>query len=76
MTEQEWWACHNFRQTLVWVLHKGTTRRHHRKLRLFTCACVRAVGDRLADEWGARAVAAAEQLADGIILRQALDKLA
>jgi hypothetical protein len=61
MTETEWLACQNPRQ-LFGALGDQLS---ERKVRLFACACCRAIWDRLPDDSSRQAVAMAERFADG-----------
>jgi hypothetical protein len=69
MTEAEWLTCEDPERMLafltaipVYDLHGSTSR----KLRLFACAAVRTVWDRLKEERCRQAVQAAELFADGL----------
>ncbi len=61
MTEREWLACTD----MYPMLHFLYGRASERKLRLFGCAAVRRIWNFLSDERMVRAVAVAEQFADG-----------
>lgn len=79
MTEQEWLACNDPVNMLRMVdgslVDSGTQWTGHgsrairisnRRLRLFSCACVREVWDKLTDKRCRRAVEVAERYADGL----------
>lgn len=80
MTEAEWLACDRpaemlrlFRGTLTQLASGGHVRHppdvvavSERKLRLFACACVRQVWQRLTDERSRKAVEVAEKYADAL----------
>jgi len=63
VTEQEWLACSDPEPMLKYL--KG--RASQRKLRLFSCACVRRIWHLLTDVHGRQAVEIAEEYADGIL---------
>src|SRR4051794_33173233 len=65
MTEAEWLTCNDPRPMLDLLRGKARVR----KLRLFVCACLRAVGDCLDDAASRRAVLALERFADGSVSR-------
>jgi hypothetical protein len=62
MTEQEWVGCADPEKMLEFL--RGTA--SDRKLRLFACACARAVWDLLEDERARHAVEVGERYADGL----------
>ena len=77
MTEQDWLISTDPAALLTWLTAtkgpSGYYVRHNdgrpisaRKLRLFACACCRAVWPRLADERSRRAVLVAERYVDGL----------
>src|SRR5712671_6562692 len=67
MTEQEWLNCPN-PHTMIGFLCRGRrTEASKRKLRLFGCACCRAIWPMLTDERSRRAVDATERYVDGMI---------
>ncbi len=68
MTEAEWLACNNPGR----MLHFLDTGVGARKLRLFACACVRAVWHMLDDDRSREAVVLAERFADGAVTRKQL----
>ncbi len=70
MTEADWLSCADPARMLKFL----TGRVSDRKSRLFACACVRRLWPLLHDEASRRAVANAEQYADGLADRQALDE--
>jgi hypothetical protein len=71
MTEDVWLASRAPKEMFAFLvpnvwhisLHGRVTRR---TLRLFACACCRAVWDRMTDERARRAVEVGERLADGL----------
>ena len=65
MTEAEWLACKSCDRALLFLRKRVS----NRKLRLFACACCRLVGDLLTGEAAWRALAVAEDYADGRALR-------
>jgi hypothetical protein len=62
MTESEWHGCTDPRLMLDQVREQASPRR----LRLFACACLRAVWPHLSDERSRQAVEVAERYADGL----------
>jgi hypothetical protein len=71
MTEAEWLACDDLQQLIKARRHAG----YDRKLRLFACACVRNVNDRLPDGAWLTAVEIAERFADAPGCRADLDDM-
>src|SRR5687767_13473675 len=69
MTEQEWLACADPAVMLVFLRGKGSDR----KLRLFACACCRAVWP-LLDPIHCRAVEVAERYADQLASEEERDE--
>jgi hypothetical protein len=63
MTAAEWDTSRAPKKMLLQVQESGSLR----QLRLFTCACCRAVWDRLDNEHCRRGVEVAEQFADGLV---------
>jgi hypothetical protein len=63
MNEREWLTCADPEPMLKWWRGQVSERR----LRLFACACARQVWHLLEDDPARRAVALAEQLADGLV---------
>lgn len=72
MTESEWQTCTDPKLMLEFL--KG--RVSDRKLRLFACACCRRIGRLLTDERSRKAIAIAEQYADGKVSEQEMDRAA
>jgi hypothetical protein len=75
MTEGEWLACEGPERMLKCLYAPGgpaRTRAGHRKLRLFTSACLRRLWRRVTDPRCREAVEVAERYADGLATRQAL----
>jgi hypothetical protein len=65
MNEPEWWACANPNTMLTEVGLENSPR----KVRLFVCACLRRLWDRLTDEKSRIQVEVAERFADGLATR-------
>jgi hypothetical protein len=63
VTEQEWLACKN-PQDMLMFLHRSKA--SDRKLRLWACACCRGVWERLSDKRLRVAVETCERVADGL----------
>jgi hypothetical protein len=68
MTEQEWLSCTDPTPMLEYLREKTS----ERKLRLFGCACVRRVWDRLIDKQSRGLVEVGEQYADGLVSEEQL----
>jgi hypothetical protein len=65
MTEADWDDCTDPQAMLSFLQDSGKTT--DRKLRLFTCACLRAVWDLIAYDWGRQAAEAVERYLEGEI---------
>src|SRR5262245_44754127 len=68
MSEAEWLICADPRPMLAFLRDRGSDR----KLRLFICACCRALWDHLTDARSRQAVETAERFADGQATRAEL----
>ena len=66
MTESDWLAEGDPAVLLGWARGRAS----ERKLRLFACACCRALGEHLTGEAGRRAVDVAEAFADDEVLQE------
>src|SRR5262249_32193196 len=69
MTETEWLSTTDLQAMLDFASDKAS----HRKFRLFACACVRRSWALLADERSRQAVVIAEQFADGLVGKEAMN---
>jgi hypothetical protein len=69
MTEQEWLDCTDPTPMLEYV----RTIASNRKLRLFACACARAIWDLLEDERACQAVEVGERYANGLAITAQLE---
>jgi hypothetical protein len=65
MTESEWQSCRETEAMLDFVLSSSPPRGWERKVRLFSCACVRRVWHLLVDERTRKAIEALERYVDG-----------
>src|SRR5205823_1041234 len=70
MTESDWLAEGDPGVLLGWARGRAS----ERKLRLFACACCRALGEHLTGEAGRRAVEVAEAFADGKVAAWELER--
>lgn len=69
MTEAEWLASTDLVamfNLLWWPRSSSTPETRNRKLRLFTCACVRRIWHQLTDPRSRQAIEVAERFADGV----------
>jgi hypothetical protein len=72
MIEAEWLSCTDPAPMLEYLRHKASDR----KLRLFACACTRAIWDLLDDDRARQAVEVAERYADGLATERELSDAA
>jgi hypothetical protein len=70
MTEEQWRSCTSPWPMLVFL--QSSSRASERKLRLFACACCRAIWPQITSRRCREAVETAEQYADGLVDRKAM----
>lgn len=71
MTDEQWLACADPDAMLESILGRCS----NRKMRLFACACCRAIGELIKDPLSWEAIEAAERFADGDISFEAMEEV-